>query len=73
MTDLFRWIAEHQQNKFILMLLLFGTYIGIVVYLFSNKRRSERLESYKHIPLDDDAEEGVDSASVSRREDRNHE
>jgi len=66
--DIFRWIAEHEQNKFILMLLLFGTYIGIVVYLFINKRRGERLESYKHIPLDD---EGVEenSSSSPRRED----
>ncbi len=72
MSDLFRWIAEHEQNKFILMLILFGTYIGIAVYLFTNKRRAERLESYRHIPLDDDVEES-ESDSASRREDRNHE
>lgn len=67
--DIFRWIAEHEQNKFILMLLLFGTYIGIAIYVFTNKRRGERLESYRHIPLDDEGDAEPHGSGSPRRED----
>jgi cbb3-type cytochrome oxidase subunit 3 len=31
-----------------------STFIVIVIYLFSNRRRSTRFESYRYIPLDDE-------------------
>lgn len=33
----------------------FGAFCGILLYLFASKRRAARLESYKYIPLLDEA------------------
>jgi cbb3-type cytochrome oxidase subunit 3 len=36
------------------LVLFFGAFCGIVIYVFTGKRRARRLESYKYIPLDDE-------------------
>jgi cbb3-type cytochrome oxidase subunit 3 len=42
-----------ENSKVLALLIFFITFVGILVYVFANKKRSQRLESYKYIPLDD--------------------
>lgn len=54
MPDWLQWMTSMTYSKPIALLLFFVTFIAIVVYVFTGKKRKERLESYKYIPLDDD-------------------
>jgi len=48
-----------ENSKPFVLVLFFITFIGIILYVYSNKKRSDRLESYKNIPLDDDDAEPI--------------
>ncbi len=48
------WMTSMEYSKPIALVLFFVTFIGIVLYVFTGKKRKSRLESYKFIPLDDD-------------------
>ncbi len=54
MPDWFLWFTRYENSKVFALLLFFGVFCGILIYLFSNRKRSARLESYKYIPLDDE-------------------
>jgi cbb3-type cytochrome oxidase subunit 3 len=54
LLDLWYWITDLGNSKIVALLLFFSLYIGILIYLFGSKKRSERLESYRHMPLDDE-------------------
>ena len=54
MTDLFEWLTHLDNSKVLALVIFFTVFCLIVFYLYSNKSRSERLESYKNIPLQDD-------------------
>ncbi|ANB01426.1 cbb3-type cytochrome c oxidase subunit 3 [Ectothiorhodospira sp. BSL-9] len=54
MADLWLWITDLGNSKIVALLLFFSTFVGILIYLFSSRSRSERLESYRYIPLDDE-------------------
>nr|WP_274520638.1 MULTISPECIES: cbb3-type cytochrome c oxidase subunit 3 [Ectothiorhodospira] len=41
-------------SKIVALLLFFSTFVGILIYLFSSRSRSDRLESYRYIPFDDE-------------------
>jgi cbb3-type cytochrome oxidase subunit 3 len=56
MNELFRWFTQMEHTKPLALVLLFGAFVGIILYVYSNRRRGARLETYKHIPLDDDAD-----------------
>ena len=43
------------------LVIFFVTFVAIVIYVYSGKKRKQRLESYKNIPLQDDDE--TDSAN----------
>ena len=68
MQELWDWITQLGNSKTVALVIFFSTYVGIFLYVYTNKRRSKRLESYKYIPLDD--EEGAD---VDKTADSNHE
>ena len=68
MQELWDWITQLGNSKTVALVIFFSTYVGIFLYVYTNKRRSKRLESYKYIPLDD--EEGAD---VDKKADSNHE
>jgi len=57
MTDLFEWFTHLGNSKIVALVIFFSVFCLIVIYLYSNKSRSERLESYKNIPLEDDIQE----------------
>lgn len=55
LTELWMWITDLGNSKMVALVIFFTTFVGIVLYVYSNKARSERLESYRYVPfLDDD-------------------
>lgn len=52
---MFEWLSHMENTKPLALVIFFVTFVGIIVWVFSGKKRGERLESYKNIPfLDDD-------------------
>ena len=54
MADFFAWFTSMENTKPFVLVLFFVTFILIVLYVYTSKKRSSRLESYKNIPLEDD-------------------
>lgn len=55
MDAFINWILDLSNAKSLGLVIFFTTFVAILFYVYSNKGRSERLESYKNIPfLDDD-------------------
>ena len=51
------WLSNMENTKPLALVIFFVVFVGILLYVFTGKKRSKRLESYKHIPfLDDEAE-----------------
>ncbi len=50
------WFTHMENTKPFALVLFFVTFVGIILYLYTGKKRAQRLESYKNIPLDDDDE-----------------
>ncbi|SIT68672.1 Cbb3-type cytochrome oxidase component FixQ [Ectothiorhodosinus mongolicus] len=57
MAEFWGWITDLGNSKMVALILFFSTFVGILIYLYSSRGRSERLESYKYMPFDDDADE----------------
>lgn len=61
MAEFWNWITQLGNSKIVALLIFFPTFVGIIWYVFTNSARSQRLESYKYIPLqDDDAPEATE-------------
>ena len=43
-----------ENTKPLALVIFFVTFVGILFYVFTGKKRGERLESYKNIPFLDD-------------------
>ena len=56
------WFGRLENSKIVALLLFFFTFCGILIYVYTGKKRSKRLESYKYIPLQDD-EKALDASS----------
>ncbi len=57
MYDIWMWFTDLGNSKIAALLIFFPIFIGIILYVYTNKKRSKRLESYKYIPFDDDQDE----------------
>ena len=68
MQEAWSWITQLANSKIVALLIFFGTYVGILIYVFASKKRSERLESYKYMPLQDE-----DGADLDQKAEKNHE
>jgi len=58
---MFEWLSwfTHMENTKPFVLVIFSiTFVLIIVYVFTNRNRSKRLESYKNIPFQVDDEDG---------------
>lgn len=58
---MFEWLSwfTHMENTKPFVLVLFSiTFVLILLYVFSNRDRSKRFESYKNIPFQDDEKNG---------------
>ncbi|MFA5172530.1 MAG: CcoQ/FixQ family Cbb3-type cytochrome c oxidase assembly chaperone [Sulfuriferula sp.] len=51
------WFASFENTKPVALVILFVTFVFIVLYVFGDKKRSERLETYKDMPFLDDEPE----------------
>ena len=64
MSDFLNWLGQLENSKVVALLLFFVTFCGIVLYVFTGKRRRERLESYKYIPFADEEKSEDESKST---------
>lgn len=53
MFDWLLWFTRMEHSKPLALVLFFCAFCGIVLYVFTGKARSKRLESYKYMPFDD--------------------
>ena len=58
MFDWLSWFTRMENTKPFVLVLFTITFVAIIVYVFTNRNRSKRLESYKNIPFDDEEENG---------------
>ncbi len=65
MFDWLMWFTRMENSKPLALVLFFGAFCGVLIYVFADKRRAARLESYKHIPLLDDDPRQPDTAPAS--------
>jgi len=55
--DIFAWLGNMENSKPLALILFFSAFVGIILYVYTGKKRKQRLESYRDIPfLDDDDE-----------------
>ena len=64
MLDWLSWFTHMENTKVFAVVLFFTTYCGILLYVFTGRKRAKRLESYKNIPFED---EPVELKSNSRK------
>lgn len=57
LLDLWYWITDLGNSKIVALLLFSTTFVGILLYIFTGKKRSERLESYRYMPFQDEEDE----------------
>ena len=51
---MFEWLSSMENTKPLALVIFFVTFVGILFYVFTGKKRSERLESYNDIPFLED-------------------
>ena len=56
MPEWLQWLISMESSKPVALLIFFVTFIAIVLYIYTGKKRKQRLESYKYIPFADDDE-----------------
>ena len=60
-----------ENTKPLALVIFFVTFVAILVYVFTGKKRGQRLESYKNIPFLDDEQPkqaGADKAKAKQAE-----
>jgi len=55
MFDWLLWFTDMGNSKIFALLLFFSTFCAILIYVFTGKKRTRRLESYKYIPFEDES------------------
>lgn len=68
LAELWMWITDLGNSKMVALVIFFTTFVGIVLYVYSNKERSERLESYRYVPFLDDDEQKPPAGSPKQGE-----
>jgi cbb3-type cytochrome oxidase subunit 3 len=48
------WFSKPENTKPVALIIFFVTFVGIVLYVYGNKNRSKRLETYREIPFLDE-------------------
>ncbi|MFZ0470200.1 MAG: cbb3-type cytochrome c oxidase subunit 3 [Thiogranum sp.] len=72
MAEWIQWLGQFENSKILALLLFFIAFCGILIYVYTGKKRSQRLESYKFIPLQDD-EQDLDADSGEEEDNGRHE
>ncbi len=61
MAEIVEWLGHGSNAKTFVLILFSVTFVGLIIYVFSGKKRAQRFESYKNIPfLDDEHDSGHD-------------
>ena len=64
MFDWLSWFTHMENTKPFVLVLFSITFVFILFYVFSNKDRSKRFESYKNIPFEEDKDEDGESKDI---------
>jgi cbb3-type cytochrome oxidase subunit 3 len=48
------WFTQFENTKPLALVIFFATFCGILFYVFGSRPRSDRLESYKNMPFQDE-------------------
>lgn len=54
------WFSHPENTKPLALIIFFVTFVGIVIYVYGSKKRSQKLESYRDIPFLDDEKDAKD-------------
>lgn len=63
MREIIEWLMQPNNGRLFVLFLFLTTYVGILLYVFTGKKRTAQLESYKNIPFQDE-----DGESSERKE-----
>ena len=55
--DWLLWFSKPENTKPVALIIFLVTFIGIVLYVYGNRKRSERLESYRDMPFMDETDD----------------
>jgi cbb3-type cytochrome oxidase subunit 3 len=64
------WLGNLTNSKITALLIFFTSFVVIVLYVYSGKKRKARLESYKDIPFVDDHDKIPGNAAESNKGDK---
>ena len=53
-AEIIEWFSHFENTKPLALVLFFASFISIIIYVYTNKKRSKRLESFKNIPFEED-------------------
>ena len=70
MFDWLLWFTSMEHSKPLALVLFFGAFCGILIYVFTGKNRAKRLESYKYMPFDEEASQQPELHGFARDEQR---
>ena len=62
------WLSDMENTKPLALVIFFVVFVLIVLYVYTGKKRSKRLESYKHIPFMDDDEQPRDAGDRGNKD-----
>ena len=48
------WFSKPENTKPVALIIFFVTFVSIVLYVYGNKNRGKRLETYRNIPFLDE-------------------
>ena len=51
------WFSKPENTKPVALIIFVVTFVGILLYVYGNRKRSQRLESYRNIPFADEPAE----------------
>ncbi len=68
LIELWTWLTDLGNSKMVALVIFFTTFVGIVLYVYSNKERSARLESYRYVPFLDEDDPKPNAASPKQGE-----
>lgn len=66
---MFEWLSSMENTKPLALVIFLVSFVGVLIYVLTNRKRSERLESYKNIPFLDDDEASEKGSNVDKDSD----
>ena len=59
LNNIFEWFLVMSNNKSVTLVIFVVTFLAIIIYVYGNKKRSERFETYRDIPFRDDEHDNL--------------